>query len=116
MGENSVMDVTLLWFECKNPDCNYIPVKTKQDKIKRYWCHGQSVQDTKRPRMFMRYVEGYHRYLNSGDLIVFDCKYGTVNMFDRDTEHVNSYYYPIKDKELCAPCIEMLKNEGALFQ
>jgi hypothetical protein len=111
------MDVTLLWFECKNPECNYIPVKTKQDKIKRYWRHGQSLEDAKRPRMFMRYAEGSYQRLDNGNVLMFHCKYGSICMYDQfETQTVNSYYTPLKNVEMCNPCIEMLQNEGALFQ
>lgn len=111
------MDVALLWFKCKDKDCNYIPIKTKRVKIKQYWRHGYSLEDAKRQRLFMRYVEGSYIRRDNGDVIIFECKYGSIYLYDAlDRQDCNDYFNPIENKELCNPCIERLKNEGALFQ
>ena len=112
------MDVVLLWFQCNNPKCNYIPVKTKEDKV-RYWREGKSITEGARPRTFARYTEGNYRRMYNGDVTVFDCKYGTIVLFDMQElmpESFNSNVYPIKDKEMCNQCLQRIKNEGVLFQ
>lgn len=105
------MDVTLLWFQCKNPDCNYVPVKTKKEKIKRYWKHGLSLESGKRPRRFMRYVEGTYRWVN--ELLLYECKYGTILMHNTENSDmpVNSYAFPILDGELCQPCQKQMEYD-----
>lgn len=110
------MDVTLLWFKCKNPSCDYIPLKSKKDKIERAWKHGESIQNSKRPRYFMRYVEGYYLYKNNGDLIFYVCKHGTICMYDANESQIcNDYFNPLENMELCQPCIDKLHNEKVLF-
>lgn len=113
------MDVALLWFQCKEKDCNYIPLQTKKDKIKRAWRFGESITKCARQRLFMRYVEGNYVKKDNGDVIIFYCKYGDITLLDMHAslkEVVNGYYNPIKDKESCGVCIQRIKNEGALFQ
>lgn len=111
------MDVTLLWFKCKDKDCNYVEWKSKKDKIKRAWKHGESIMKNARQRFFMRYVEGNYVRRDDGDVIIFECKYGSIYMYDKFEKHnCNNYFNPIEDKESCDVCIERIKNEGALFQ
>src|SRR5688572_25726674 len=113
------MDVVLLWFRCKDKNCNLVPIKNKREMIDRYWRHGKSIQESYKQRIFMRYVEGNYRRLYFGDVTLFDCKYGTVVLFDpqdlMDTQ-INSSFYPLEDKEICNQCLQRIKNEGALFQ
>lgn len=116
MGENRIMDVALLWFKCKNKDCDYIPVKTKKDKIKKYWRHGESLQNAKRQIFFMRYVEGNYIRKDNGDILIFSCKYGDIYMYDKFEKHdCNNFLNPIENEESCNRCIKRIKNEGALF-
>ena len=111
------MDVTLLWFQCSNPDCGYIPLKTKKDKIQRAWRYGKSITENARARMFMRYVEGYYVRKENGNLLLFECKYGSIVMYDgSEIQICNNYSFPIKDKEMCQPCLNKIKNERALYQ
>lgn len=107
------MEVTLLWFECKNPDCGYIPLKTKAEKVKRAWKHGQSVQHTARKRLFLKYAEGEYIYKYNRDLITFECKYGNILMYDaiNEASYPNSFAYPLRDKELCPMCVQKAENE-----
>lgn len=119
MENDTIMDVTLLWFSCKNKDCNFIPLKTKKEKVKRAWRYGKSIQDSARPRAFMRYVEGNYIRKDNGDVLIFECKYGSILMYDAHDsrkETPNHYINPITDKEECDVCKKRMKNEGALFQ
>lgn len=108
-------DVALLWFQCKNPDCGFIPFKNKQEKIKGAWRHGESIEKYSRARMFMRYIEGNYHYRYSGDLIQFECKYGMITMYDINENPCNSFYHPILNKEECAVCYRKRNNEGRLY-
>lgn len=109
-------DVALLWFECKNPNCGFIPFKNKKEKIKGAWRHGESIEKYSRARMFMRYIEGNYHYRYNNDFIQFECKYGMITMYDiNEDKPANSFYYPIKDKEECGVCIRKRNNEGALY-
>lgn len=109
-------DVALLWFMCKNPNCNFIPIRTKKEKIKRYWQHGNSIQLSARARVFMRYVEGHYQWLDSGNLLIFNCKYGRICMYDHfDTQDVNGFISPIKGQIICDQCITKIDNERRLM-
>lgn len=113
------MDVIDLWFMCKNADCDYIPLKTKKEKT-RYWRDGLSIMNSARKRCFMRMVEGYRVYRNNNDLVLFVCKYGDIIIFNAKPElfpdMANDWINPIKDKELCNPCINRINNEKRLLQ
>lgn len=107
------MNVELLWFECANTECDFVPLKTKKDKIKIAWSKGKSIYAEKRPRMFMRYVEGEKLFRDG--LILFSCKFGNIVLYDEyDFHPVNSYLNPIKTSELCTKCIRQMENEKLL--
>lgn len=95
-------DVELLWFECANPECRYVPAKTKRDKIK-YWKRGKSIEEDARRRLFLSYVKG-EKIFREG-LITFKCEYGSVCLYDElDYHKANSQVYPLKDKRICGVC------------
>jgi len=112
------MDVAPLWFRCKNPECNYIPFKTKKDKIKKAWRYGESVMKSSRQRLFMRNVEGLYIYSNyAHDKIEFQCKYGMILLYDiADTgKFPNSPMEPICDVYECGVCEKKRVNEELLY-
>lgn len=107
------MEVTPLWFQCKNENCDYIPLKTKKQKVK-FWKEGESITRDKRQRKFMRNVEGFRLYSRDVEIITFQCKYGSILLYDGNpdsTQWVNSHVSPITDKEECAVCITKHENE-----
>jgi len=107
------MDVNLLWFECSNPHCDYLPFKNKKEKIKRAWQYGESITKSARPRTFLRYVKGLYHYFP--EIITFECKYGNIIVYDDSEEYsANSYYYPIKNAEICNICMTKIDNERRL--
>lgn len=111
------MDVRLLWFRCKNPDCNHVRDMPKKEKVKRFWRHGQSIQQSAHRLHFMRYVQGEILKRNEGNQIIFVCKYGEIVLYDTEPDAIfHGYYYPIEDAELCNPCINKQSNDKVLFQ
>lgn len=112
------MEIVDLWFKCKNPDCNLIPLKTKKEK-KKYWREGKSITETARQRLFMRQVEGFRLYRNNGELVLFVCKYGDIILYNSNVETFaqmnNHYHNPIENKEMCNPCIQKIDNEKRLM-
>lgn len=107
------MQVELLWFECANPNCGYIPLKTKKEKIKVAWSQGKSLQESARPRIFLGYVRGEVIWRNA--ITMYRCQYGDIVLYDEsDKQHANSQYYPIKNKRICIPCTQRKQNEDLL--
>lgn len=112
------MDIELLTFLCKNPKCDYIPLKTKEEKIKRAWRFGESIEKSARPRTFMKYVQGFKLFKHDGGLVIFECKYGSIILYSKEENYglPNGFYNPIKDVEMCNSCIKKINNERRLFQ
>ena len=108
------MDVVLLWFRCKNPDCDFVPELTPKQKK---WLRedGKSKQVYARQRRFMRHVVGIRRYRNNGDRVIFECKYGNIVIYDSESSLFNDSYNPIENAELCTLCQKKIENERRLF-
>lgn len=108
------MDVILLWFKCKNPNCGFIECKTKKQKVKQ-WKYGYSIYSEPRQRYFMRYVQGERQFRDSGMITFFICKYGNICLYDEFDRHmINSYINAIEDREECNVCINRENNERLL--
>lgn len=108
------MDVVLLWFRCKNPDCDYVPDMTRKQKNK-ITKEGKSLMSEKKQRRFMRQVEGYRLYRNNGNRVIFVCKYGEILLYDINSSLFNDALYPIENQELCGNCIRKAENDRRLF-
>lgn len=108
------MDVVLLWFRCKNPDCDFVPSMTRKQKLS-LMKDGKSKMSEKRQRRFMLPIAGVRRYRNNGDRVIFECKYGDIVIYDKESSKFNDAYYPIENKELCGMCVRKIENEKRLF-
>lgn len=109
------MQVELLWFECANPQCGFIPLKTKKEKIKVAWKYGRSIQQSARRRIFLSYVRGEIILRNFNSLVLYRCQYGDIVLYDEtDREKSNSQYYPITGERECIPCTIRKQNERSL--
>lgn len=107
------MDVTLMWFECMDANCDYVPTKDKKVR------QDGKIKDSIGKRTFLRYVEGYYRREDNGNLIYFVCKHGDIlmlDMYESVNQNPNSYITPLKGIERCGRCQTRLQNESALFQ
>lgn len=110
------MDVRLLWFRCKNPDCRYIPNMTRKQK-RALMAMGLSEQSQARRLRFMRYVEGEIQYRNNRDKVIFVTKYGDIVLYDSAPDAIiHDADHAIRDVEMCNPCIERQQNDKVLFQ
>lgn len=109
------MDVRLLWFRCKNPDCKYIPNMTRKQK-RALMSIGQSQQSYARRLRFMRYVQGHILYRNNRDTVIFSTKYGDILLYDANPNAIiHDADHPIHDAEMCNRCLERLNNDKVLF-
>lgn len=105
-------DVTLLWFACKNADCNYVSLEAYKRNKKAH----VPLNTGARKRIFMRYVEGHYERKDNGNLMFFNCKYGRICMYDQyNTQDVNSFLNPVVDKEICDVCRQRVINDKVLF-
>lgn len=99
-------DRTLLWFQCKNPDCALV----------------HKIRDKKRqsdlPVNFLSYVNGYyHHYGFETYFESDDDEFIEINIYVRtwsdEEKEVNSYINPIKGLRYCSVCFNKLqKNEN----
>lgn len=98
-------DRTLLWFQCKNPDCALV----------------HKIKDKKRqsdlPVNFLSYVEGYYHHSSYETIfecedMQFDNKNIEIRTWTNEDKPVNSFLNPIKGLRYCSVCYDKLqKNE-----
>lgn len=101
-------DVTLIWFSCSNPDCNFV----SQEAYRRNKKAHVPLNTGARKRVFMRYVEGHYQREDNGNIMYFNCKYGRICMYNQyGTQEVNSFLNPVPDKQMCDMCINRIDND-----
>lgn len=92
-------DRTLLWFQCKNPDCALV----------------HKIKDKKRqndlPVNFLSYVEGYYHHHGYETLFESD-DIPLTRTWSSEERQCNSYLNPIKGLRYCSVCWKIQKSDN----